>query len=135
MLAKIILLVDDDVEVRGLVKRVLARHSYCVVEAGDGVEALALSRQMKTRIDMLLTDVVMPRMDGIELASRLCSMRPGLAVLCMSGTCEAEVVERDIQKKGFAFLAKPFRNGALAQTVAELLGPEASRDRAALSSD
>jgi two-component system cell cycle sensor histidine kinase/response regulator CckA len=123
MPTKLVLLVDDEVHVRTLVRRVLTRHSYRVVEAGDGEEALALSGQMEVPVDLLLTDVAMPGMDGVELAGRLWATQPGVAVLCMSGACAAEVVQRDILGRGFSFIPKPFRADALVRRVAELLQP------------
>lgn len=124
MHSKTILLVDDEPQVRRLVKRVLARRHYRVLEASDGVDALNVWQQLEIPPDLLLTDVVMPRMDGVELADRLWSSSPGLAVLYMSGRCDADVLERDILKRGFGFIGKPFRIETLVQKVAERLYTE-----------
>jgi two-component system, cell cycle sensor histidine kinase and response regulator CckA len=123
MQSKTILLVDDESQVRKLVKSVLARRPYRILEASDGVEALDLWRRLETPADLLLTDVVMPRMDGIELADKLWSSSPELAVLYMSGKCDANLLQRDIFKRGFGFIGKPFRIETLDRKVAERLQP------------
>lgn len=127
MLSKTILVVDDEPQVRKLMKSALTRRHYRVLEAGDGVEALDVWQRLDTQPDLLLTDVVMPRMDGIELAGRLWASSPRLAVLYMSARCDADALEHDILKRGFGFLGKPFRIETLVQKVAERLHPQPAR--------
>src|SRR5947207_5895555 len=76
-----VLLADDEDLVRGFVRTVLERSGYCVLEAPGGDEALELCEQYEGPIDLLVTDVVMPRMNGRELAERVRDMRPGTKVL------------------------------------------------------
>ena len=80
-----VLIVEDEEEVRALTRDVLEMHGYSVLEALDSADALRLGETHAGRLDLLITDVVMPRMSGPELARRLRARRPELRVLCMSG--------------------------------------------------
>jgi two-component system cell cycle sensor histidine kinase/response regulator CckA len=82
---EVVLVVEDQRGVRQLVFRILTRHGYTVLEAASATDALALFEQQGSRIDLLLTDVVMPGMSGTILAQKLCALRPDLSVLFMSG--------------------------------------------------
>ncbi|HJZ46986.1 MAG TPA: PAS domain S-box protein [Roseiflexaceae bacterium] len=117
-----ILLVEDEPAVRALVARVLRAQGYTVLEAGDGLEALQVAEQAEdTRIDLLLTDVVMPRMGGSALAEQLSAIRPGIKVLFASGYTE-DVMRLGSQLVGSTqFLHKPFSPAALAQKVRSIL--------------
>jgi two-component system, cell cycle sensor histidine kinase and response regulator CckA len=121
MARKTILVVDDEPQIRSLVKNVLSRRNHRILEASDGVEALGIVERPKARIDLLLTDIVMPGMDGIELARRTASQSPQVRVIYMSGKCEAEAVRRDVDSKGFGFLRKPFDIGDLDLKVTQFL--------------
>ncbi len=121
MARKTILVVDDEPQIRSLVKSVLSPRRHRILEASDGVEALGIVGRPKVRIDLLLTDIVMPRMDGIELARLTASQSPKVRVLYMSGKCEAEAVRRDMERRGFSFVRKPFDIGELAVKVNQLL--------------
>jgi DNA-binding NtrC family response regulator len=124
MVRKTILVVDDEPDIRSLVKSVLSRHKHRILDASDGVAAVSVFERAGARIDLLLTDIVMPRLDGVELAGQLTSRSPALRVIYMSGRCEAEAVQRDMETKGFGFLRKPFRIGELELKVREFLdGP------------
>src|SRR5204862_5464669 len=79
-----VLLVEDDDAVRSLARAVLRRHGYTVLEARHGVDALRLAERHRDTIHLLITDVVMPHMNGRELADRLASVRPKMRVLFMS---------------------------------------------------
>ena len=109
-----ILLVEDEEAVRGLVREILSRLGYRVLMAGDGIEALALSRELGEPIHLLLTDVIMPGMDGRELAERMMVARPDTRILFMSGYADPPISD-DI------LLEKPVTPDALARKVAEIL--------------
>jgi two-component system cell cycle sensor histidine kinase/response regulator CckA len=114
-----ILLAEDEDGVRRLLKHVLAKEGYNVLEAASGHEALAIYEQSARPIDLLLTDVVMPRMSGRELADRLVRLQPGLKIIFMSGyTDEAMTGAGSLAA---LFLAKPLRPDVLAARVREVL--------------
>ena len=121
MARKTILVVDDEPQIRSLVKTVLARRRHRILEASDGVEALGIVGRPRIKIDLLLTDIVMPGMDGIELARRTASQSPEVRVIYMSGKCEAEAVRLDMDTRGFGFVRKPFDLGELDVKVSESL--------------
>ncbi len=115
-----ILLVEDEAGVRKLVRDVLEQRGYHVLEAGSGDEALAVAAK-HDRIDMLLTDVVMPRMGGRELAHELTRLRPGLPVLFLSGYTDEVIADQKILGTGADFLQKPFAPDVLARKIREIL--------------
>jgi CheY-like chemotaxis protein len=116
-----VLVVEDEPGVRALVCDTLRRHGYTVIEARHGFEGLILAAQYPEPIHLLITDVVMPQMNGCELTARLIQARPGLKVLYMSGYTESAVVHRGIMNPGTAFLQKPFDLGSLVRKVREVL--------------
>ena len=116
-----ILLVEDDVAIRKLVARTLAMHGYDVTSAEDAHEALELVDR-HGQLDLLLTDVVMPEMNGRELARRVAARRPGVRVLYSSGYA-GEQGEGDVDD-GHAFLQKPYALPALLAKVREVLDAE-----------
>jgi signal transduction histidine kinase/ActR/RegA family two-component response regulator len=116
-----ILLVEDDVQLRALARMILLRLGYRVLEACDGVEALKLSRDFAGDIALLLTDVVMPHMNGRELAQRLSRLRPQTKVLYMSGYTDNAIVHNGILDKGIAFIQKPVTPDMLARRVRQVL--------------
>jgi two-component system cell cycle sensor histidine kinase/response regulator CckA len=115
-----ILVVDDDVAVRGVVRRILEGGGYHVVEAENGAAAIEAA-ESDPAIGALVTDMVMPEMGGRELALALRGSFPDIAVLLMSGYANAPMLRTEIEDTGFAFLEKPFTASALLQAVAELL--------------
>jgi DNA-binding NtrC family response regulator len=129
MARKTILVVDDEPQIRSLVKSVLSRRRHRILEASDGVEAVEVFERPGVKIDLILTDVVMPRMDGIELAGRASSQSPRLRVIYMSGKCEADAVRRDVDTKGFGFVRKPFDIGELDRKVNQFLVKPAAKAR------
>jgi CheY-like chemotaxis protein len=119
-----VLLVEDEPEVRWLVRDMLQRLGYTVMEARHGIEALVLSTQHPGPIHLLVTDVVMPQMNGREIAKQLTSEHPETRVLFMSGYTDDAVVRQGIQTADMGFLQKPFTSESLARKVREVLeGP------------
>jgi two-component system, cell cycle sensor histidine kinase and response regulator CckA len=116
-----ILLVEDDEAVRGLTRRVLEQYGYRVLPAADGEGALALSRSDPELIHLLLTDVVMPGMNGPQLADRLRAERPGIRVMLMSGYAADSLEGRHAVGPDSAFLQKPFSPEALIRRVQHAL--------------
>jgi signal transduction histidine kinase/ActR/RegA family two-component response regulator len=121
-----VLVVEDEPLVRKLAVRVLSTQGYRVLDAGDGEGAIALAETHPGTIDILVTDVVMPGMNGKELAMQLKKHNERLGILYMSGYTEHAVVKRGVLEDGIAFLAKPFDPALLARMVREVLD---SRDR------
>jgi two-component system cell cycle sensor histidine kinase/response regulator CckA len=112
-----VLLVEDDANVRSLATRVLAGYGYNVLVASGGVEALAIALDPTILIDVVLTDVVMPGINGRELLEQIVSARPGLATLLMSGYTDDEVLRRGVMQGEAVFLQKPFTPEQLARKV------------------
>ncbi|MEN3330829.1 MAG: hypothetical protein V7641_194 [Blastocatellia bacterium] len=116
-----ILLVEDETVVRQLVRSVLQMEGFHVIEATNGVEALTTVQQYAGQIDLLLTDVVMPRMGGRELAEHMRQLRPATKALFMSGYTDDAIVHHGVLDDGLAFIQKPFAPAALICKVRELL--------------
>ncbi len=116
-----VLLVEDDPLVRGLTRRVLERQGYRVIEASSGAEALRLVERDGILFDLLLSDVVMPGMNGPELFARLVKDRPRLGCLFMSGYAEDVVVHHGMGEWQGRLLSKPFSADKLAKVVREAL--------------
>jgi len=112
-----VLLVEDDSGVRVFAARVLRQLGYTVLEAKAGGEALRVASAHEGRIDLLLTDVVMPQLSGSELAAQLLGQDPELKIIYMSGYTEDRVVQDSWAEVGVAFLSKPFSGVELAQLV------------------
>jgi len=102
-----VLLVEDAPMIRRLAREIMTRAGYTVVEAGDGDQAAQLAARLP-RIDVLLTDVVMPRRNGIELAEHLKATRHGLRVLFMSGYTDTAIIRNGLLIDSATFLQKPF---------------------------
>jgi PAS domain S-box-containing protein len=122
-----ILLVDDEESVRRMLTSLLERLGYSVMSASDGVEALELSSAHAGPIELLITDMMMPRMHGKELSERLTVLRPTIRVLFTSGYADDDVIERGLLDSRMAFIQKPFSMGELASKITETLPEQAHR--------
>jgi CheY-like chemotaxis protein len=116
-----ILLVEDEESVRELATFILEECGYKVMTAPEGLAALSLVARCREKIDLLVTDVVMPQMGGRKLAETLLAEHPELKVLFMSGYTDDAVVRHGVLQANVDFLQKPFTPGLLAQKVREVL--------------
>jgi hypothetical protein len=112
-----VLVADDDAGVRDVVRETLSRYGYTVLVARTGAEALRIAATHAGSIHLLLTDVVMPELNGRELADRLVAVRPDLRVLFMSGYTDDEVLRRGIVDRRSLYIRKPFTSDALVRRV------------------
>jgi len=120
---RVVLVAEDEVVVRNIVCFLLNHEGYQVLSAADGKEALELAREYNGTIDLLLTDVKMPHMDGVVLAARMIKDRPGIRVLLMSGKTSSDIRDKNIQ---LPFLRKPFVPATFREKVRDVLnGPPA----------
>ena len=129
-----ILLVEDESNLRRLACQFLQTQGYKVLEAADGAAAVQICAAHRGDIDLLLTDVIMPGMNGRELAKRLLSLRPTVKVLYMSGYTENTISHNGTLDPGVNLLQKPFNLQALKQRVREVLDSESLPQEAVMSS-
>jgi PAS domain S-box-containing protein len=125
-----VLVAEDDDGVRAMIRRALCDEGHRVLEVADGQEAIHLLAQPGTAIDLLLADLAMPRVGGLELSERLAQLRPGVPTLFISGYPWSEMIERGMLKDGLPFLNKPFSPDDLALRVRQLLNAKAERNDA-----
>ena len=124
-----VLLVEDDEGVRMMAQRMLDRHGYRVLVAQDAADAVRIASDHSQAIDVLLTDVVMPKMSGAMLAARLAADRPLLKVLYISGYTDGTVVAHGVLESGVSFLQKPFTSDQLVKKLRSVLDGPASAPR------
>jgi PAS domain S-box-containing protein len=117
-----ILLVEDEASLRAITREILEEHGYRVVQAADASEAMGISDRHPEPIHLLVTDVVMPGLNGRQLADSLLALRPSLSVLFMSGYTDDVIAHRGVLDPGTLFLSKPFTTQALLRRVREALG-------------
>ena len=118
-----VLLVEDSDVVRDVVAHMLKSGGLTVLQASGGEEALALARRRDAPIDLLLTDIVMPEMSGVELADRMEQERPDMRILFMTGYAEAVVVNEGILGKRRECIGKPFTIEQITKRVRKILFP------------
>jgi two-component system, cell cycle sensor histidine kinase and response regulator CckA len=118
--AETVLLVEDESSLRAVARRALERRGYTVLEAADGQSALAIAAG-HAELDLVVTDVVMPGMNGAVLATRFAETHPGVPFLFMSGYTDEAIVRHGVLNPGVAFLQKPFSPDALVRKVREVL--------------
>ena len=116
-----ILLVEDDDDVLKLAVQVLMKQGYRVLDAPQGLDAFLIAEKHQGPIHLLVTDVVMPKVNGRELAERMASIRPGIKVLYMSGYTDNTITHHGILEKGMNYIQKPFSVDGLAIKVREVL--------------
>jgi len=122
-----VLLVEDEVSVRKLVRTLLNKQGYTILESKDVHDAIRLTRDRPERIDLLLTDVVMPDLSGPELAAQLMTIHPEMKVLYMSGYADNAIVRHGVLPADAPFVQKPFTPESLNSKVREVLdGPRPS---------
>lgn len=121
------MVVEDDATLRDLMRRMLQKLDFEVLVASDADEALALAKANREGIDVIVTDVVMPGMDGFELAARLTAIHPAARVLFLTGYAEDSPFVRNGLGLGNAFLEKPFSQVALVDQIFGLLARPALR--------
>jgi two-component system cell cycle sensor histidine kinase/response regulator CckA len=121
-----VLIVEDSPSVRSAARRILQRCGYKVLEAPNGKAGLALAGKKNLKIDLLLTDVIMPGMSGREIATHFARLRPETKVLYMSGYTDDAVVRQGILQEGIAYLQKPFTGLTLSARVREVLNVSCS---------
>ncbi|MGA8103322.1 MAG: response regulator, partial [Candidatus Acidiferrales bacterium] len=125
--AETILVVEDEEALRKLARNILAAYGYTVLEAEDGPHALEISKRFRGAIHLMLTDVIMPGMNGPSLAQQITQERPDLKVVYMSGYT-GQVFNKDaVLNPGSIFVQKPFTREALAKKIREALDGRAAR--------
>jgi hypothetical protein len=120
----VILLVEDDSSLRSMVAMCLRQAGHSVLVASDPGNAIALAARHKDELDLLLTDVVMPHMNGKELSVRVGEAAPLAKVLFMSGYAEDAIVVRGVLERDVNFLPKPFTPERLVRAVEDILRDE-----------
>ncbi|HYI92030.1 MAG TPA: response regulator [Bryobacteraceae bacterium] len=116
-----VLLVEDDDQVRSMIRMFLTSSGYSVLEARTGQEGLDVAENEANRIDLLLSDMLLPELSGFDLAQKVLERSPQMKVLFMTGYVEGDIVQRCISELGASFLDKPFQNNVLLSRVQEAI--------------
>jgi two-component system, cell cycle sensor histidine kinase and response regulator CckA len=119
-----ILLVEDEEMVRNLTRRILEVCGYTVIEARNGIEALKICEENNFEIDLLMTDVVMPQMDGRELSEKVADINPQIRTLFTSGYMNDRIMRLGVSSEAVNFIQKPFAPDVLARKIREMLDME-----------
>ena len=119
-----VLLVEDDLTLLEMTRRMLKKTGYNVLPANGGGEALRLARKNDVKIDLMLTDVVMPEMNGKELSDQMKKINPEMKILFMSGYTSNVIGHNGVLDEGFHFISKPFSRKALSDKIREILDGE-----------
>lgn len=116
-----IMVVEDDDQVRTLVRNLLTSDGFRVIDARTGAEGLRLALEFEGNIDLLLSDMLLPEISGYDVAAQVKSRYPDMKVILMTGWVEGEIVQRSVSELGAAFLDKPFAPAKLRQMVRDML--------------
>ncbi len=119
---KLVLLVEDERQVRHLLSAALSKHGFDVVEAGDGLEALLLLQE--SRPDVVVTDIILPNLDGISVAQRAAALHLDIPVVFISGFADVTLSRLEDISIKWAFVPKPFPVAKLVETVRSVLETE-----------
>lgn len=120
-----ILLAEDQDQVKNLISGILREHGYTVLEARNGSEALAIQAQFRNPIQLLLTDIIMPGMSGVELAKAIASQRPHIRTVSITGYTDDVLGERGVLEPGMTLVQKPFTNLDLLSVIRKVLSEAA----------
>jgi two-component system, cell cycle sensor histidine kinase and response regulator CckA len=112
-----VLVVDGNPDVRSIAVDILEHLGYLVLQAGNGSEAIQVVTSHPGKIDILLTDLIMPGMGGRELSEKIHELRPQVRILFMSGYSEDEELQRQVREDGVAFIQKPFTHTELREKI------------------
>jgi CheY-like chemotaxis protein len=123
---ELVLLVEDEQAMREVTRRILARNGYQVVTAANGRQALTAAAGQDQQIAALVTDVIMPGMQGKELADRIRELQPGIAVLFMSGYTQGLLSAQGILEPGISLIEKPFNEASLLRRMRDVLDAAAT---------
>jgi CheY-like chemotaxis protein len=118
---ELVLLVEDEEQVRTILYQILSELGYCVLAAANGEEALLISEDLERDIKLMITDVVMPHMSGRELAERVQLLRPTLPVIFMSGYTDDAIVRHGLLDEKLHFIQKPFDSATVGRKVRDVL--------------
>ncbi len=116
-----VLVVEDDDQIRNLIRMLLTTNGYSVLEARNGREGLEVAESEGNKIDLLLSDMLLPELSGFDLAQKVIERNPTMKVLFMTGYVEGDIVQRCISELGASFLDKPFQPNVLLSRVKDAI--------------
>jgi len=118
---EVIMLVEDDTDVREVLSEILKDLGYIIIEAGDDAEAQKLSKKFNGKIHLLLTDLILPGLNGRELSELLLQSRKEMKILFISGYSDDVIAKHGVIDEGLSFLQKPFTASSLGKKIREVL--------------